>query len=190
MRLAFCLIAIVHLGFLLPEAPESASDQKPAAVRQSSQPPPCSAPEVRQFDFWVGEWDVTWPDGGKGTNVIERALDDCVVVENFRGATIPLRGTSVSTYNQQLGKWQQTWVDNQGGYLDFVGEYKDGRMVLAREAAVHGARVQQRMVWHNITKDSFDWNWERSDDGGKTWKILWPIHYARKSSSPGALPSR
>ena len=32
------------------------------------------------------------------------------------------------------GKWKQTWVDNEGGYLDFVGESKDGQMILSREA--------------------------------------------------------
>jgi hypothetical protein len=36
------------------------------------------------------------------------------------------------------------------------------------------------MVWHNIGKDSLDWNWERSDDGGRTWKALWKTHYARR----------
>jgi len=26
----------------------------------------------------------------------------------------------------------------------------------------------------------FDWNWERSDDGGATWQVNWNIHYTRK----------
>ena len=25
--------------------------------------PPCSAPEYHQFDFWLGDWEVTTPDG-------------------------------------------------------------------------------------------------------------------------------
>jgi hypothetical protein len=36
------------------------------------------------------------------------------------------------------------------------------------------------MVWYNITADEFDWNWERSDDGGKTWEVKWQIKYKRK----------
>ena len=40
---------------------------------------------------------------------------------------MPLRGLSVSLFNARSGKWQQTWVDNEGAYLDFVGEFKDGR---------------------------------------------------------------
>ena len=34
----------------------------PGAASQAQQPPPppagCSSPESRQFDFWVGRWDV------------------------------------------------------------------------------------------------------------------------------------
>jgi hypothetical protein len=104
-----------------------------------------------------------------------------VIVENFNGTpSIPLRGMSVSTFGRQLGKWQQTWVDNEGGYLDFVGEFKDGQMVLQRKGTVGGKEFMQRMVWYNITADKLDWNWERSDDEGKTWKVLWKIKYSRK----------
>ena len=78
---------------------------------------------------------------------------------------------SGSTYNAQLGKWQQTWVDNQGSYLDFVGDFEDSKMVLQRSATVGGKEVLQRMVYYDIRKDSLMWNWERSEDGGKTWQV-------------------
>jgi hypothetical protein len=138
--------------------------------------------EERQFDFWLGEWNVTWGDHGKGTNNVRAILDDHVILENFDGTpTMPLRGMSVSTYDRSLGQWQQTWVDNQGSYLDFVGGFKDGEMVLRREARIGGAVVLQRMVWYNISPDEMDWNWERSDDRGGTWSVLWKIHYVRAS---------
>ena len=148
---------------------------------------PCSEPQQRQFDFWIGEWDLTWPaqnagEIGRGTNRIKRVLDGCIVEENFDGGTsMHLRGMSVSTFETRSGKWKQTWVDNEGGYLDFVGEFKDGQMILQREAMnPDGTKVFQRMVYKNITPAEFDWSWERSQDGGKTWQVLWPIHYRRK----------
>ena len=160
----------------------------PAQVKVQS---PCASPEFRQFDFWVGQWELSWPASaaterkpGSGTNRIERALDDCVIVEHFTGTPgMELRGMSVSTFNRRKGKWQQTWVDNSGGYLDFVGEFKDGQMILVREA-VDGKnrKFLQRMVWKNIKPDSLDWSWERSDDGGQNWKVMWPIHYQRVPS--------
>ena len=139
------------------------------------------ASELRQFDFWLGEWDLTWGDGGRGTNVITAVLDQRVIQEQFDGRpATPLQGLSVSTYNMQLGKWQQTWVDNSGSYLDFVGEFAAGKMILSREATLEGQPILQRMVWYNIAEQSLDWNWERSTDGGETWQIMWHIHYQRK----------
>jgi hypothetical protein len=53
-------------------------------------------------------------------------------------------------------------------------------MILTRDAIVRGQACKQRMVWFNLEKDQFDWNWERSDDGGQSWRALWQIKYTRK----------
>jgi hypothetical protein len=155
--------------------------------QNTGQSAPCTGPQQKQFDFWVGEWDLTWPGKAQGevahgSNSIKRTLDGCVVQENFSGGeSMPLRGMSVSTFDAQAGKWKQTWVDNEGGYLDFVGEFTNGQMTLAREATrSDGTKIQQRMVFKNITTQEFDWSWERSLDGSKTWQVVWPIHYKRK----------
>jgi hypothetical protein len=170
------------LVFLLLVAPAIFAQQaaKPAK--------PCAVAQQKQFDFWVGEWDLTWPGAnggasGHGTNSIKRILDGCVVEENFSGqSSMPLRGTSVSIFDMRAGKWKQTWVDNEGGYLDFTGEFSNGQMILQREATrPDGTRILQRMVWKNITANELDWSWEASTDGGKTWQVNWPIHYKRRS---------
>ncbi len=148
---------------------------------------PCVASQQRQFDFWVGDWTLTWPsdkpgETAHGANHIARILDGCVVQESFDGGSdMHLRGTSLSTFDTRSGKWKQTWVDNEGGYLDFVGEWKDGQMILAREGVgPNGEKILQRMVWKNIGQDELDWSWEASADGGKTWQVRWPIHYRRQ----------
>jgi hypothetical protein len=153
--------------------------------------PPAIAPEARQFDFWIGDWDLTWGEGEQGTNRIRAILDGRVIEEQFDGRpATTLRGLSVSTYTPALGKWQQTWVDNEGSYLDFTGGWEAGppaRMVLTRSAIVQGTPVLQRMVWHHITPGTLDWNWERSADDGATWQTVWAIHYQRKpTANPGA----
>ena len=148
---------------------------------------PCAAAQQKEFDFWVGEWELAWPGANKGemghgTNTIKRIMDGCVVQENFSGGdSMHLRGTSLSTFDLRSHHWKQTWVDNEGGYLDFVGDFKDGQMILQREAVRNGKSTLQRMVWKNITPNEFDWSWESSQDGGKTWQVNWPIHYKRKS---------
>ena len=149
---------------------------------QTSPPPACSQPEFRQFDFWLGQWDLSWKDGGLGSNVITPELDSCVIEESFEALDgSGFRGNSVSTFDRKTGQWRQTWVDNQGGYLDFTGGMEDGRMILSRSFVDStGSTVHQRMVWFNIEDSSLDWNWERSEDGGDTWTTLWAIHYERK----------
>jgi hypothetical protein len=158
-----------------------------AAQSAASVPDPCTASQQKQLEFWVGEWDLTWPgqnagEVGHGTNSIRRIMDGCVVQENFSGGdSTHLRGTSISTYDAQSGRWKQTWVDNEGGYLDFVGGVQDGQMILQRETIrPDGSRILQRMLWKNVTANELDWSWESSRDGGKAWQVDWPIHYKRK----------
>ena len=143
---------------------------------------PCDRAEARQFDFWIGEWDLTWSDTGKGTNIITSELGNCVIEENFTSlGNIPFIGHSLSVYNPRLGKWQQTWVDNNGSYLEFLGDWIDGKMTLSRETvSKEGKLVQQRMIFHDITRKSLVWDWQSSEDQGHTWKTLWTINYKRK----------
>lgn len=131
-----------------------------------------------QFDFWLGSWDVSW-EGGSGTNTIGKILDGRVIQEQFEAPQ--LRGLSVSVFNERSGRWQQTWVDSSGGYLDFVGGLADdGRMILSRQMEQEGQTFHQRMVWYDIAPAALEWNWERSADGGQSWQVLWHISYKRK----------
>ena len=141
--------------------------------------PNCKDAEFRQLDFWVGDWNLSW-QGGNGTNHIKKSFEACVIEENFDGhPSQHLKGHSVSVYDAPSKQWKQTWVDNEGGYLDFIGDFKDGQMTLQREAVQNGQKTLQRMVWKNITANELDWSWEASTDGGKTWQVNWPVHYKR-----------
>ena len=152
------------------------------------------APETKQFDFWIGEWQMhskqrvapgkdEWLEGA-AANSIKASFKGQVIEEQFDGSTLkqPFKGMSVSVYNPTLGKWKQTWVDDQGSYLDFVGEFKDDKMVLSRSFEQNGKSIHQRMVFKDIAKDSLTWHWERSMDGGKTWVLMWELKYTRKAN--------
>lgn len=160
-----------------------------AAAQSDALQRPCDLPEGKQFDFWLGEWELSWPaeqSGGsaggtaRGTNSVRRILDGCIIEEAFRFPGGQLEGRSVSAYDARARVWRQTWVDNRGNYLTFSGVFRDGAMELRtapyeREGAVYISR----MVFRNISRDSFDWDWQRSRDGGATWQDLWNIHYER-----------
>lgn len=153
-----------------------------SAIAQS-QKVGCDSAESRQFDFWVGEWEATYVMGGKqgqSRNRITKVLDGCALLEEFDGAPgTPLVGRSYSAYDRAANAWKQTWVDNQGSYLDFVGGFADGRMVLSRETMRNAKPVKQRMVFQDIQADRFKWLWQASTDGGATWTTGWEIDYRR-----------
>jgi hypothetical protein len=153
-------------------------------------PAPCSGPEARQLDFWLGEWDLSWPalgesPAGKGTNRITKTLAGCVIEENFSSeGPAGLVGKSISSYDAARKQWHQTWVDDKGSYLDLAGgKTQNGFALSMKRNGSDGKPVLARMRFLNIAADSFDWRWERSADDGKTWRLQWPIHYARKEAA-------
>jgi hypothetical protein len=156
-------------------------------AQNNTQPPPCSSPEASQFDFWLGDWTATWSDTLHGTNHIEKIMGGCTVQENFTDPNINYLGKSWTVYNANYKIWQQTWVDNQGGYIALTGGKAGDSMILTtaeRNVPVTisaTGKLTSRMVFYNIKQDSFNWNWEASSDGGKTWKLNWHIQYRRKA---------
>jgi hypothetical protein len=106
-------------------------------------------PDGSELDFWIGEWDVRWAGDGHGTNSLSRILADRVILERFRGESPrgTLEGRSFSVYDPERRLWRQTWVDDQGSYLDFVGDRMDGNFVFRRHAPELGAAAEQRMVF-------------------------------------------
>ena len=154
---------------------------------------PCSDPAFSQMDFWVGDWDgrsllpdTSYESGwkiGEVQNSIAKILDGCVIEENFDGSTLDgfgLNGKSHSTYSKLEGIWHQTWVDNTGGYLPFYGIFEEDKKMFRREVIRNGNKFFTQMAFYKIEEDSFTWDWERSADDGKTWKLIWRIEYTRK----------
>lgn len=126
---------------------------------------------------------MSW-EGGRGTNRLEGILDGRVIHERFEeaaeGAGGALRGESWSVFEPGRSLWRQTWVDNQGGYLDLVGERVDGWFAFARSAPERGPNARQRMVFRDVAEDAFRWTWEFSEDDGATWSVRWEIAYRRR----------
>ena len=149
-----------------------------AALPAPAADKPCSAPEHRQFNFWVGEWRVTTPDGKHaGDNRIELILDGCALHESWRGATGG-QGFSYNAYDPHRKVWHQTWVDRQGNLLLLEGAFSVGQMVLQ---GVQG-KTLHRITWEPRKDGSVRQLWETSVDQGKTWQTEFDGLYRRKSS--------
>lgn len=146
---------------------------------------PCrSAPEAHQFDFWIGQWDVTpWTGivgGPPGFNDVHPILESCVVFENWKAGGGG-EGKSFNYYDPNLKKWRQIWRDDAGSALDYTGEFRDGAMrftgwTLNRQ----GARVEQKLTFTPYGKDTVRQTFEASSDGGKTWAVTFDGRYVRR----------
>jgi hypothetical protein len=87
----------------------------------------CRSAEDRQFDFWLGSWDLTVPGGNAGTNDITR--HGCVIEEEFHAAAGSI-GRSVSFWSARDRQWYQTYIDSMGNRLPLRGVLEAGGMVL------------------------------------------------------------
>ena len=155
-----------------------------AAPPMPAQTPAPVPSECRQFDFWVGEWEVTDQQTGKkaGENSITLAHGNRVLLESWRSAS-PFTGSSVNAYDATTKRWHQCWMDSSGSVLDLYGGLDDGRMVLAGETApAPGIRQLERITWTPNPDGTVRQHWEQSTDGGKTWQTAFDGLYRRKTA--------
>ena len=152
----------------------------------SSSPSYAQTPQTEnEYDFWLGEWRVTWltKDGTKieGTNIIETTLDGKVLQERFYDPSTNFKGTSISVYNPKTSIWHQAWADNQGGYYNFIGEtIGDKKYFKTLPIYKKDSVIIKRMAFYNITEKTMKWDWESSIDDGKNWTLNWQIEYSKK----------
>lgn len=143
---------------------------------------PCQAPERRQFDFWIGHWDVFTPDGKKaGENRIEPIDSGCALLERWRGGG-GFTGTSLNHWDAGARMWRQQWIDNQGGALRLAGGLDGARMVLASaepDPNRPGTTLRQRITWTPLADGAVRQHWERSPDEGATWTTVFDGRYVR-----------
>jgi hypothetical protein len=151
-----------------------------AAAKTTAAPKPCSAPEHRQFDFWLGEWEVREDGKVAGSNRITRILGGCALREEWAGAG-GSNGTSLNTYDATTRRWHQTWVDDKGNVLLLQGERAGGKMVLEGDRPVAPGKIaRHRISWTPLSGGRVRQLWESSNDTGKSWEIVFDGTYLSK----------
>lgn len=146
-----------------------------------AQTPPAPPPEARQFDFWLGDWDVFNPEGLKvGENRIELLASGWALQETWSGAD-GNSGRSLNTWIPRKKQWQQFWV-GVGGALELAGGLNPkGEMVLeGRGAGREGKELINRIAWTPNPDDTVRQHWQRSVDSGITWTTAFDGLYRRK----------
>ena len=163
----FRRLALTTMVFLMPLLPAA----------QSIKPASCDSPEHRQFDFWIGNWEVTTPDGKPpGRNSITRELNGCVLHEHWSGAG-GMNGASFNIWDRVKKQWHQTWVSDNGNLLLLDGSFQSGAMQLSGVSGPPNQPVTNRITWSPAADGSVRQHWEVSNDGGKTWKTAFDGQY-------------
>jgi len=152
---------------------------------ESSPTMPCVAPEYRQFDFWIGDWDAfdfDNPTTKVAHTQVDRILDGCVLREDYQGAD-GHQGQSFSIYDSSRKIWHQSWVTNRGQLLVIEGKFQDGEMVLSGVNHAKGGQTLVRGIWKPANAGVRE-TAVTSTDGGKTWKPWFDLMF-RLAATPG-----
>ena len=157
---------------------------------------PCDDPEFGQFDFWLGDWDVASTADGvpRGKSHIAKEMGGCVVWENWTSAGSPYFGKSYNTWNVNLKRWEQYWVDNFAGTMFFHGNLKDGVMDYWTDDIPQpdGHTLRRHLQFFNLEQGKVRQFSQGSTDGGKTWNVEYDLTYTKHAdtaSSAGRSPS-
>jgi len=115
-----------------------------------------------------------------GDSRIERLLQGCAILENWRGAG-GREGKSLNFYDRRHGVWHQTWMSDNGNALQLDGEFANGKMRLTGRKVdpATKAETHERITWTPLPGGDVQQLWESSPDG-KTWTVQFDGLYKRK----------
>jgi hypothetical protein len=146
------------------------------------------APESRQFDFLLGQWeiDVQPKVSGiaaaihgtpklAGTWKAWRALDGLAVEDELR--VVDASGNPISlshalrTYSKSEGRWKVQGLDAyRSHFSESSGQLQAGEMRLnGRSLDAEGRPVLTRIRYYDIGANGFRMQQDRSSDEGRTW---------------------
>jgi len=156
---------------------------------------PCTG-AARDFDFWIGEWDVLnrnrpdaenrWYDTGFATNRVYPIAAGCGIVEHWRGDAYGefLERFSLRAFNPNTGQWELAllWPSNgqprfgvlRGGFRHNRGEF------FSMSLGPQGDTTFTRFTFSDITPESVMWQDGTSKDGGMSWSSSWIMEYSRR----------
>lgn len=124
-------------------------------------PKPCDTPAHHAFDFWVGEWDVSRPDGqAAGKNHIRAVHGGCALHEQFSSASGTFTGESLTAFDAKRDVWHQTWVDSSGTVLLLEGGLVDGSMVLEGPGVGTKGPYRQKITWTPLPNGHVRQHWQ------------------------------
>ena len=137
-----------------------------------------------QFDFWLGKWDVYkfGTDTLAGKSDIQSIIAGVGLLENYTTVDGKYVGKSLNKYNPAKGRWEQYWIDNSGLTLFLSGAFMNGKMVLDDTKDGDEKAGLNQIVWEALSNGTVRQTWNTSNDGGKTWQVVFDGEYKKSKS--------
>lgn len=144
---------------------------------------PCDYdPHYRQFDFWIGEWEVFMADGRRaGSNSINKIESGCLLLESWKGASGGT-GTSMNYYDAKQEQWVQVWVSGDATLIDIRGGLVGDSMVLVGtiQDATNPLGAPFRGTWTLMEDGRVRQFFEQGSVGEDTWTPWFEGFYVRQ----------
>lgn len=170
MKYIFSIIIIVFVG-------------NPLLSQTNTKQCNCCTHEYKQFDFWIGEWDVFNKKGKKiGENRIVSMQDSCVIQENWTSSG--QTGTSYNFYDKADSTWNQTYIDNFGNVLQLKGTFQNNKMILKSKktkSVKSNFYYYNQITWAKDSSGNVSQKWEIVGDKGNILQVVFDGVYKRKS---------
>jgi FimV-like protein len=153
----------------------------PRFTAQVAQMKSCTAAPFRQFDFWIGDWEVHGAQGGvAGHNTVTLEQEGCLLVEHWTSSAGQQTGMSFNYYDIRDRKWHQLYIDNSGNAGAFPamsGTFVDGKIVMLTDDVNN---TLSRWTWYLMEPGKVKQMAELSTDHGQTWSVTWNSVYVKK----------
>lgn len=138
----------------------------------------CESEEYRQFDFWLGTWEVSNPQNDQiSKSKISLINDGCTLLEEYSTSS-GYKGKSLNSFNSATKLWHQTWMDNTGLVLILNGQF-DGQSMILSHHAIKSSAVLNQITWTPNVHGTVRQHWQTSKDNGKTWQTAFDGLYTK-----------
>jgi len=162
--------------------PDASSREAMIHVLGSSKPNPALGDEAQTFDRLVGTWDADFSfrrDDGTvrhkkgelhfGWVMDGKAVQDLWIGYPADGQKERSIGTTFRFFDTTLKKWRIVFINPTFNYVVTAQGGREGDRIVLHGIDTDGLPL--RWTFSEVTSDSFHWQGEKSDDGGKTWKL-------------------
>ncbi|MEO0626130.1 MAG: hypothetical protein AAFY91_04020 [Bacteroidota bacterium] len=137
--------------------------------------------ELEQFGQLAGVWEMTshaefqgqWFSGWPAIWTWKYALDGTNILDYYYRAKentppiypqpVDIHALNLRVYDEETNAWSITWIANNSGEARYTAEVKNSEIWMR---PVEATSPQTRIIFSEITDDSFKWRTESQDENG------------------------